>query len=121
MTEQQIKELGYQLASSYDHDQYHTNEYLKGNLLASFTYESDELIVSELIICDIELKHVAFEDLKTLTNILAATVATCSCCGSQLVTSDEKFDLPGGHTSCAACYYNYCNLFASNDGEDVLL
>ncbi|MFV0377815.1 MAG: hypothetical protein ACK5JD_11020 [Mangrovibacterium sp.] len=120
MNEQQIKELGYQLASSYDHDQFHTNEYVKGNLLVSFTYEGSELIVSELIICDIELKNLQFNELRVLTEILAKTTAECTCCKHQLTISDEKVDLPGGVTFCADCYDSYCALFLEGE-EDVIL
>ena len=38
MSEQEVKEIGFELVKQYEHDQYNTNRYKKGMLEVEFTY-----------------------------------------------------------------------------------
>jgi len=50
MTEDGLKGLGFELTQQYEHDQYHTNRYVKGLFEVEFTYEGDKLLTCDLTI-----------------------------------------------------------------------
>jgi hypothetical protein len=70
LTEDQIKELGFELSKEFPHDQYHTKRYTKGSLEVEFTYEGEKLVSCELTITEIMCKPVTFEEIKVITPIL---------------------------------------------------
>jgi hypothetical protein len=70
MTEQEIKDLGFELVTEYDHDQYHTNRYAKGVMEMEFTYHGKRLVTCDLTIQEINCMEITLDDLKTLTKIL---------------------------------------------------
>lgn len=70
MTEQQIKDLGFELTRVYAHDQYNTKRYTKGVLHVEFTYDAGILITSDLTIEEVNCMPVTLEEIKVLTPIL---------------------------------------------------
>ncbi|MBS4014482.1 MAG: hypothetical protein KGZ97_12135 [Bacteroidetes bacterium] len=71
ITENQIKEIGYKLAKSYKHDQYHTNRYEKGRLMFEFTYEKKKLLTCDLVIPPLECTPISFSELKQISELLS--------------------------------------------------
>jgi hypothetical protein len=70
MTEQQLKGLGFEITKQYEHDQFHTNRYVKGVLEVEFTYEGDKLLTCDLTISEMNCKPVTLDEMKALTPIL---------------------------------------------------
>ena len=70
MTENELKELGFELTQQYEHDQYNTNRYDKGVLEVEFTYEGDKLLTCDLTISELNSKPVTLDEMKALTPIL---------------------------------------------------
>ena len=70
MTEEQIKELGWNLVKQYNHDQYHTNRYKLGCAEIEFTYEGKELITCDVTISELNCMPISFNQAKSLTELL---------------------------------------------------
>ena len=70
MTENELKELGFELTQQYEHDQYNTNRYDKGVLEVEFTYEGDKLLTCDLTISELNSEAVTLDEMKALTPIL---------------------------------------------------
>ena len=70
MTEEQIKDLGWELVKQYDHDQYHTNRYKLGCMEIEFTYENAELLTCDLTISELNWMPISFNQAKLLTELL---------------------------------------------------
>ena len=70
MTEQDIKEIGFNLVKQYQHDDFHTNRYRKGLIEVEFTYKDDELLTIDATISEINCIPVNKSDLQTLDKII---------------------------------------------------
>ena len=70
MTEQDIKEIGFNLVKQYQHDDFHTNRYRKGLIEVEFTYKNDELLTIDATISEINCIPVNKSDLQTLDKII---------------------------------------------------
>lgn len=70
MTEEQIKELDFELVRQYNHDQFHTNKYNKGALMVEFTYEGEALLTVDMTIEEVFCKPITLDQLKVLVPIL---------------------------------------------------
>ena len=70
MTEQDIKEIGFNLVKQYQHDDFHTNRYRKGLIEVEFTYKNDELLTIDAAISEINCIPVNKSDLQTLDKII---------------------------------------------------
>lgn len=70
MTEQEIKELGFELDHQYGHDQFHTNRYIKGCMKVEFTYRGFTLDNVDLTIDEVFCKPITLNELKAITPVL---------------------------------------------------
>ena len=70
ISEAQIKEIGFQLTDSYDHDHYHTNRYQKGCLEVEFTYENDKLLTCDLTISELNCMPISFQEIKAISDLI---------------------------------------------------
>lgn len=70
LTELELKGLGFKLEKQYDHDQFTTNRYVKGFLLAEFTYEDDLLVNSDISIDEVNCITISINEVKQLDKIL---------------------------------------------------
>ena len=70
ISEVQIKEIGFQLTDSYDHDHYHTNRYQKGCLEVEFTYENDKLLTCDLTISELNCMPISFQEIKAISELI---------------------------------------------------
>ena len=70
MTEKEIKEIGFKLVKTYDHDQFNTNRYQKGILEVEFTYEGKNLITVDLTMEEINCLPITKNELQQLNKIL---------------------------------------------------
>lgn len=70
MTENEIKEIGFELSKQYTHDQSKTNRYQKGILEVEFTYESEKLVTVDLTVEEINCLPIAKNELQQLDKIL---------------------------------------------------
>lgn len=71
MIEQQVKEIGFKLTKSYDHDEYHTNRYEKEVIEVEFTYKGEELVDTTVALKEyIVSNKITFEQIKTISDIL---------------------------------------------------
>jgi hypothetical protein len=70
MTEQQIKELGWELVKQYNHDQYHTNRYKLKCMEIEFTYEGEVLLTHDLTITELNYMSISLKQAKLLTQLL---------------------------------------------------
>ena len=70
ISEAQIKEIGFQLTDSYDHDHYHTNRYQKWCLEVEFTYENDKLLTCDLTISELNCMPISFQEIKAISDLI---------------------------------------------------
>jgi hypothetical protein len=70
ISEAQIKEIGFQLTDSYDHDHYHANRYQKGCLEVEFTYENDKLLTCDLTISELNCMPISFQEIKAISDLI---------------------------------------------------
>lgn len=70
MKEDQVKDLGFELIKSYDHDQFHTNRYKLRKVQIEFTYEGTQLICVNLDIEEINGLMLTYDQLKQLIQLL---------------------------------------------------
>lgn len=70
MTEDKVKDLGFELIKSYDHDQFHTNRYQLRKVQIEFTYEGNELLAVDLDIEEINGLMLKYDQLKQLIQLL---------------------------------------------------
>tara|TARA_R100001480_G_scaffold130108_1_gene127668 strand:+ start:249 stop:467 length:219 start_codon:yes stop_codon:yes gene_type:complete len=70
MSEQEIKEIGFELTKQYAHDQFKTNRFQKGILEVEFTYENEKLITVDLTMEEINFFPITKEELQQLNKIL---------------------------------------------------
>jgi hypothetical protein len=70
ISEAQIKEIGFQLTDSYNHDHYHTNRYKQGCLEVEFTYENDELLTCDLTISELNCMPISFQEIKAISELI---------------------------------------------------
>ena len=70
MSEQEIKEIGFELVKQYEHDQYNTNRYKKGILEVEFIYESEKLITCDLTLQEVNCLPITKIELQQLNKIL---------------------------------------------------
>ncbi len=82
ITENEIKDLGFELAAEYDHDQFHTNRFQKGILEVEFTYEAKNLRTVDLTMQEVNCLPITKDELKQLDVILNKPVT----CNSKPVT-----------------------------------
>jgi hypothetical protein len=69
MTENDIKELGWELVKQYDHDEFHTNRYQLGCMSIEFVYQDGELVACELTITELNSMPINLNQAKTLTEL----------------------------------------------------
>ena len=69
--EKDIDGLGFQLAKSYDHDQFHTNRYVNGPLEVEFSYEQEKLVHVDLTITEINCMEVNLDQLQMIVVALS--------------------------------------------------
>lgn len=67
MTEEQIKELGWEFVIQYIHHPYHTNRYKLGCMEIEFTYEGKELLTHDVTIPELNCMPISFNQVKLLT------------------------------------------------------
>jgi hypothetical protein len=53
MTENDLKQLGWELTEQYNHDEFHTNRYQLGCMEIEFTYEGKELLTHDATITEL--------------------------------------------------------------------
>lgn len=70
ISEAQIKEIGFKLTNSYDHDHYHTNRYQQGCLEVEFTYENDKLLTCDLTISELNCMPITFREIKAISELI---------------------------------------------------
>jgi hypothetical protein len=70
ISEAQIKEIGFKLTDSYDHDHYHTNRYQQGCLEVEFTYENDKLLTCDLTISELNCMPISFQEIKAISELI---------------------------------------------------
>lgn len=70
MTEQDLKELGFEFIKEYEHDEFHTKRYSKGVLEVELTYEKEELKTCDLTISELNCKPITLDEMKVITPIL---------------------------------------------------
>ena len=69
-TELELVALGFKCVNNYKHDQYNTNEYVKGILEIEFTYEGDLLVNVDVKIVEVDWLSLDLNEVKQLDNIL---------------------------------------------------
>lgn len=69
MSEDQIKQLGWDLVKQYDHDQYNTNRYKLGCMEIEFTYEKEQLLTCDLTISELNCMPITFNQVKQITEL----------------------------------------------------
>lgn len=70
MTEKEIKEIGFTLVKTYNHDQFTTNRYQKGVLEVEFTYENKKLVTCDLTVEEINCLPITKIEIEQLNKIL---------------------------------------------------
>lgn len=70
MTEIEIKEIGFVLIKSYDHDRFNTSVFKKGIIEVDFTYDNKKLLDVNLSLDDVSCLTINNTELKHLDNIL---------------------------------------------------
>jgi hypothetical protein len=70
ISEAQIKEIGFKLTDSYNHDHYHTNRYKQGCLEVEFTYENDKLLTCDLTISELNCMPISFQEIKAISKLI---------------------------------------------------
>ncbi len=70
LTEEKIKELGFELNKTYQHDQYTTHRYKKGCIEVEFTYEKNKIKCIDATIDEIIGLPVNTEELQQIDTIL---------------------------------------------------
>ena len=70
MTENEIKETGFELVKQYKHDQFKTNRYQKGILEVEFTYKDKKLITVDLTMEEVNCLPITKIELQQLNKIL---------------------------------------------------
>lgn len=71
MTEQQLKELGFELHAEYPNDDFITRKYRKGEIQVGFFYNSGRLAFSTLDILDVNLQDLTIEEMRVITPIFS--------------------------------------------------
>lgn len=64
-----VKDLGFELDKKFDHDQFSTSRYRKGELMVEFTYESNNLRTIDLIISDTSYAAISFKALSAIVKL----------------------------------------------------
>ena len=70
MTENEIKDIGFELVKKYEHDQFKTNRFQKGILEVEFTYEETKLVTVDLTVEEINCLPITKNELQQLNKIL---------------------------------------------------
>lgn len=70
MTENEIRDIGFDLVKEYNHDQYITRRYQKGALEVEFTYKDNTLVTCDLTIQEINCLPITKDELIQLNKIL---------------------------------------------------
>lgn len=70
MTENEIKDIGFELVKQYEHNQFKTNRFQKGILEVEFTYEETKLVTVDLTVEEINCLPITKNELQQLNKIL---------------------------------------------------
>lgn len=70
MTENEIKDIGFELVKQYEHNQFKTNRFQKGILEVEFTYEETKLATVDLTVEEINCLPITKNELQQLNKIL---------------------------------------------------